>query len=123
MSMTYKETLDKAIRRGYLLARWGKRDAIEEEYYKWCKTNNIPLIKAYAGNKYAQFFIDLITTPYNFNDEGQKKIIALYRKYTRKPSSIGTSRGHCSVDEVPLEKLDTLVKELMPIYEVCKIAR
>ena len=86
--MSYKDIFEMAKSKGYLIAKWGKTDAIEEEYFKWCKKGDIPLIKAYAGSKYSHVSIDLITTTFDINKEGQNRITALYRKYTRKPSSV-----------------------------------
>lgn len=121
--MSYKDIFEQAKSKGYLLAKWGKTDAVEKEYYKRCEKGNIPLIKAYAGSKYAQVSIDLITTSYDLNKEGQNKIATLCRKYTRKPSEVGIGHAYCSVDDVPNDSVDTLVKEVILIYEECKVAR
>lgn len=123
MRLSYKDIFETAKSKGYLPAKWGKTDAIEEEYYKLCEKENIPLIKAYAGSKYAHVSIDLITTSYDLNEEGQNRIAALYRKYTRKPSSVAFGHAYCSVDYIPNESVDVLVKELIPIYDACKVGR
>lgn len=123
MRVTHKEILEKAKNDGYLLAKWGKTDAVEEEYYGWCEKEGIPLIKAYAGSKYSTVSVDMITTSYNLNEEGQKRIGRLFRKYTRKPSSVGVGHGYCSVDDIPIDSVDVVVKDLMLIYETCKAER
>lgn len=123
MNMSYKDTFEMAKSKGYLLAKWGRTDAIEEEYYKWCEKEGIPLIKAYAGSKYSTVSVDMITTSCDLNEEGQKKIGNIFRKYTRKPSSIGIGHGYCSVDDIPIDSVDVVVKEIIQIYETCKVAR
>lgn len=123
MLSQYKEILEEAKSKGYLLAKWGKTDAIEEEYYEFCEKGNLPLIKAYAGNKYADVSIDLITSSYSLSEEGQDRIAALYRKYTKKPSSVSKGRAYCSVDKIPNALVDILGKELVKIYEECKMER
>jgi hypothetical protein len=101
MRMSYEDIFETVKSNGYHLAKCGKTDAIEEDYYKLCEKENIPLIKAYAGSKYAHVSIDLITISYNLSTEGKNRIDVLYRNYTRKSSSIGSSHGYCSVDDVP----------------------
>jgi len=123
MRVTKTDVFEKAIREGYLLAKWGKTDAVEEEYYGWCEKEGNPLIKAYAGNKYSTVSIDMITTSYYLNEEGQKKMGSLFRKYTRKPSSIGIGHGYCSVDDIPIDSVDALAKEIITIYEESKVPR
>jgi len=88
MNMSYKDIFEMAKSKGYLLAKWGRTDAIEEEYFKWCEKEGIPLIKAYAANKFAQVSINMDTTSYVLDEEGQRRIAALFRRYTRKPSSV-----------------------------------
>lgn len=123
MRLSHKDIFETAKSKGYLLAKWGKTAAVEEEYYGWCEKENIPLIKAFAGNKYAQVSINMDTTSYVLNEEGQNKIAALYRKYTRKPSSVAKGHIYCSVDDVPNDSVDILVKNLMQIYDDCKVPR
>ena len=123
MQMSYKDIFERAKSKGYLLAKWRKTDVVEEDYYKWCEKENIPLIKAFAGNKYAQVSINMDTTSYVLNEEGQDKIAALYRKYTRKPSSVAKGHIYCSVDDVSNDSVDILVKEIIQICEACKVPR
>ncbi len=123
MRVTKTDVLEKAKREGYLLAKWGKTDAVAEEYYGWCEKEGIPLIKAYAGNKYSTVSVDMITAYYDLNEEGQNKMGSLFRKYTRKPSSIGIGHGYCSVDDIPIDSVAIVVKDLIQIYEACKVPR
>ena len=123
MRLSYKEIFETAKSKGYLLAKWGKTDVIEKDYHRWCEQENIPLIKAFAGNKYAQVTINMDTTSYVLNEEGQKRIAVLFRKYTKKPSSVGWGHIYCSVDDVPNDSVEILNKELISICETCKVER
>ena len=123
MRVTHKEIFEKAKNDGYLLAKWGKTDVIEEEYYKWCEKENIPLIKAYSGNKYSQVSINMDTTSYVLSEEGHEKIAALFRRYTRKPSSVCKGHIYCSVDDASNDSVDVLAKEIITIYEGSKDGR
>lgn len=123
MRLSHREIIETAKTKGYLLAKWGKTDSAEEEYYKWCEKNNIPLIKAFAGNKYSQVSINMDTTSYVLSEEGHERIATLFRRYTSRPSSVAKGHIYCSVDDVPNESVDTLCKELLPIYAEFKVER
>ena len=123
MRISDRELIGQAKSKGYLTAKWGKTDAVEEEYYKWCEKGDFPLIKAYGGSKFSQVSIDMITSSYDLDKEGQKRIGEVFRKYTRKPSSVGIGHGYCSVDAVPNDSVDILAGEIISIYGACRVKR
>ena len=111
------------LKRGYLLTGQGQTDGLEQEYYKWCKVNKNPLIKAHAGYKFASVSIDMIATSYGLNEEGQKRIFWLFKKYSEKTSSIGCSHGYCSAQQIPLNTISDLIKELLVVSMECTVER
>ena len=120
--MKHTNVLDEAKNKGYILLTRGK-DSIRTEFYNWCSSLDKPFVTAYVRTKYSNLSIDLITTSYDLQDDGQKEIFKLFRQHTAKVSAIGLSHGFCAVDYIPNEELDNLATQLLAVYETCKVKR
>lgn len=121
--MRNNTTIGDVLERGYLLTGQRHADRLELQYYKLCKTNKKPLIKANVGLKFATISIDLITAAHDINEEGQERIFRLFRQYTKKPGSIRCSHGFCAVQQVPVDAIATMIEQLRGIYSECIVER
>lgn len=114
------ERLEEAEKKGYL-AETNRKDDIDvhNAWYAYCKKNNLPFTVILHKRNYSDVSVDLITTNWNLNTEGEQTIESYLRMLMAEGTyhwgkMFGLSKILVSM-EVKKEKSEDVLKRFVEI--------
>ena len=114
LSSKHQAVLSRAKQDKYLITSSRGPAALKNSFYHWCEENKYPCIQVSTGYKYADIDICLDATEKVFTDNTKSIIRSIYQKYINKKAPIESSKKDFFLVNIPIEDIESLVKELIP---------